>query len=130
MSRPIQKPGETVAFKLTTSGVDHGGIVSRVCRLLAGRGVNIVGMETRRVLSAESGTPLFEMDIDIEAPRAVSEEDLRKDLHRLADELVIDLVAAPRGGLRGALPASGSSGPGFPLSGSVGIGGLAARGHP
>ena len=91
-----KKPGETVGFKLTTSGVDHGGIVSRVCRLLAERAVNIVGMETRRVLSAESGTPLFEMDIDVEAPRAVSEEELRKDLHRLADELVIDLVLRRR----------------------------------
>jgi glycine cleavage system regulatory protein len=44
------------------------------------------------VLSAESGTPLFEMDIDIEVPRFLSEEGLRNDLHRLADELMIDLV--------------------------------------
>jgi glycine cleavage system transcriptional repressor len=91
-----RSPGEAVAFKITTSGVDHGGIVSRVCRLLADRGVNIVDMETRRVLSAESGTPLFEMDIDAEVPRAVSEEALRKDLHGLADELVIDLVLRRR----------------------------------
>jgi glycine cleavage system transcriptional repressor len=79
-------------FEITTSGVDHTGIVFRVCRLLADRGINIVDMETRRVLSAESGTPLFEMDIDLEVPKSVPEPFLREDLHRLANDLVIDLV--------------------------------------
>lgn len=49
-------------------------------------------METHCVLSAESGTSLFEMDIDIEVPRSISEQGLREDLHHLANELVIDLV--------------------------------------
>ena len=79
-------------FKITTSGVDHAGIVCRVCRVLADGGVNIIDMKTRRVLSAESGTPLFEMDVDIDVPGSVSEEVLREDLHHLANELVIDLV--------------------------------------
>ena len=83
---------ETHPFKITTSGVDHAGIVSRVCRLLADKGINIADMKTHRVLSAESGTPLFEMDIDIEVPRPISEEGFREDLHRLANELMIDLV--------------------------------------
>jgi glycine cleavage system transcriptional repressor len=83
---------EVDRFKITTSGIDQAGIVFRVCRLLADRRVNIIDMETHRVLSAESGTPMFEMDIDVEVPRSVSEEGLRKDLHRLADELMIDLV--------------------------------------
>jgi glycine cleavage system transcriptional repressor len=83
---------ETDRFKITTSGVDHAGIVFKVCRLLADRKVNIIDMETQRVLSAESGTPLFEMDMDVEVPRSVSEQGLREDLHRLANELMIDLV--------------------------------------
>ncbi len=86
------KKEETHCFKLTTSGVDHSGIVFKVCRLLADHRVNIIDMETRRLLSAESGTPIFEMDMEVEVPRAISEEGLRKDLHRLADELRIDLV--------------------------------------
>ena len=79
-------------FKITTSGVDHAGIVFRVCRLLADRTINITDMKTHRVFSAESGTPLFEMDIDVEVPKAISEHGLREELHRLANELVIDLV--------------------------------------
>jgi glycine cleavage system transcriptional repressor len=78
--------------KITTSGVDHAGIVFKVCRLLADRKVNIIDMKTHRVLSAESGTPLFEMDIDVEVPRSISEEGLRNELHCLSNALVIDLV--------------------------------------
>jgi glycine cleavage system transcriptional repressor len=84
-------------FKITTSGVDHAGIVFKVCRLLADRGINIIDMETHRVLSAESGTPLFEMDIDLEVPRSISEQNLREDLHRIANELMIDLVLKKKG---------------------------------
>jgi glycine cleavage system transcriptional repressor len=83
---------QTDRFKITTSGVDHAGIVFKVCRLLADRKVNIIDMETHRVLSAESGTPLFEMDMEVEVPKSVSEPGLREDLHRLANELMIDLV--------------------------------------
>ena len=83
---------EVDRFEITTSGVDHAGIVYKVCRLLSDRGINIIDMETRRVLSAESGTPLFEMDIDIEVPRSISEQNLREELHRMANQLMIDLV--------------------------------------
>ncbi len=83
---------ESDRFKITTSGIDHAGIVFKVCRLLADRGINIIDMKTHRLISAESGTPIFEMDIDVEAPRSESEEGLRKDLHQLADELRIDLI--------------------------------------
>ena len=83
---------ETDRFKITTSGVDHAGIVFKVCRLLSDRGVNIIDMKTHRVLSAESGTPLFEMDIDVGVPRSLSEQRLREELHQLANELMIDLV--------------------------------------
>jgi len=83
---------ETHPFKITTSGVDHAGIVFKVCRLLADKEINIADMKTHRVLSAESGTPLFEMDIDIEVPVSISEVGLRENLHHLANELMIDLV--------------------------------------
>ena len=72
--------------------MDHAGIVFKVCRLLADREINIVDMETHRVLSAESGTLLFDMDIDLDIPRSISEQSLREDLHHLANELMIDLV--------------------------------------
>ncbi len=83
---------EADRFKITTSGIDHAGIVFNVCKLLADRKINIIDMKTLETFSAESGTPIFEMDIDIDVPRSLSEQGLREDLHRLANELVIDLV--------------------------------------
>ncbi|NWG03519.1 MAG: hypothetical protein HXY44_11755 [Syntrophaceae bacterium] len=88
---------QTDRFKITTSGIDHAGIVFKVSRLLADRRVNIIDMETRRVLSAESGTPLFEMEIEVEVPRSISETGFREELHRLANELIIDLVLKKEG---------------------------------
>jgi glycine cleavage system transcriptional repressor len=83
---------QTDRFKITTSGVDHAGIVFKVCQVLADRGVNIVDMKTKRILSAESGTPFFEMEMEINVPKTISEQGLRDELHRLGNELVIDLV--------------------------------------
>jgi glycine cleavage system transcriptional repressor len=89
--RPV--PHEALPhYRITTSGVDHTGIVFKVCRFLADRKINVIDMETRRTSSAESGTPLFEMDIEVEVPKSVTDQTLRGDLHDLANELVIDLV--------------------------------------
>ncbi len=79
-------------YRITTSGVDHTGIVFNVSRFLADREINIIDMETRQTSSAESGTPLFEMDIEVEVPKSMTDQALREGLHRLANELVIDLV--------------------------------------
>jgi len=49
-------------------------------------------MKTHQVFSAESGTPLFEMEIDIAVPNSLPEHVIREDLRRLADDLRIDLV--------------------------------------
>ncbi|MGQ9509523.1 MAG: glycine cleavage system protein R [Thermodesulfobacteriota bacterium] len=87
------RPKEEVErFKISTSGVDHAGIVFNVCRLLSDRGVNIIDLKTLRHISPESGTPLFEMDMEVEVPKSISEQKLREELHHLANELVIDLV--------------------------------------
>jgi glycine cleavage system transcriptional repressor len=87
---------KTHRFHITTSGIDHSGIVCRVARFLADRGINILDLRTQRVLSAESGTPLFEMDVDIDVSQSISEHGLRDELHHLANELMIDLVLRKR----------------------------------
>ena len=87
---------EVHRFHLTTSGIDHSGIVCRTSRFLADRGINIIDVRTQRVLSAESGTPIFEMDIEIDVPLSIPEQALREDLHHLANELMIDLILRKR----------------------------------
>jgi glycine cleavage system transcriptional repressor len=83
-------------YRLTTSGIDQSGIVCRVSRLLSDQKIHIIDMKTQQSRTAESGTPLFEMDIEIDVPSSISEQGLREDLHRLANELMIDLVLRRR----------------------------------
>ena len=83
---------EVHRFYVTTSGIDHSGIVHRLSKFLADRGINIINVRTQRTLSAESGTPLFEMDIEIDIPQSISEQGVREELHHLANDLMIDLV--------------------------------------
>lgn len=83
-------------FYVTTSGIDHSGIVHRLSKFLADRSINIINVRTQRTLSAESGTPLFEMDLEIDVPQSILEQRLREELHHLANELRIDLVLRRR----------------------------------
>jgi len=53
---------------------------------------NIPDANVRRVRSAESGTPLFEMDLIWKFPVQLSEDGLMEELRRLANKLEIDLV--------------------------------------
>jgi len=52
----------------------------------------VTGKERRTDTFRRKWYPLFDMDIDIDVSRSVSEQGLREDLHRLANALVIDLV--------------------------------------
>ena len=62
-------------YHLTTSGIDHSGIICRTSRFLADRRINIIDVRTQRVLSAESGTPIFEMDIEINVSWSIPRRD-------------------------------------------------------
>jgi glycine cleavage system transcriptional repressor len=68
------------------------GIVYRVSRLLADRGINIADMHTKATPSPESGTPIFTMQILLEIPAAVSARGLQDELNLLGEEMAIDIT--------------------------------------
>ena len=85
-----------IGFMLRPQASIIPGIVHRLSKFLADRGINIINVRTQRTLSAESGTPLFEMDIEIDVPQSISEQRVREEFHHLANELMIDLVLRRR----------------------------------
>ncbi len=88
------KRGAKVAtglYELSTTGMDRMGIVYRVSRLLADRGINIADMHTKATPSPESGTPIFTMKILLEIPAKISPQDLLEELNRLGEEMAIDI---------------------------------------
>ncbi len=100
--RPLEEsPARVVDEGATTmecvvTGVDKAGIVARVARTLADRGVNITALHTQSRPEPESGTPLFTMRIRMVVPAAVDRRRLRERLDQVAGELHVDLTLADR----------------------------------
>jgi len=89
--------GRGGAWELNALGVDKAGIVCRVTRILADRGMNIERMQTATRPSADTGTPIFQMRVLLWGPEGLEEDRLRRDLEELGDRLVVDisLVSVP-----------------------------------
>jgi glycine cleavage system transcriptional repressor len=77
---------------ITVYGADHPGIVHTVSAALAGREVNITGLETR--LAGADDSPLYVMIIEAAVPEA-SEPDLESALKQVADEAEVEVSMRP-----------------------------------
>src|SRR5204862_1040248 len=95
--RPIADTAAGVAtgeeWSVTVYGGDKPGIVHRVASLLADRGVNITGAETRVVGPADQ--PVYAMLLDIVVPAEVDGAAVAAQLAEAAKELGVDCQMAP-----------------------------------
>lgn len=89
---PYSVGKEARPYDLRATGVDKAGLVARVARALARRGVSIAQMFTHSRPEPGTGTPLYTMSIRLDVPADVSEESLRADLERVAAELHIEVT--------------------------------------
>jgi len=81
-----QSARDFLPFRIRVTGVDRPGIVQRVAAVLAGRGVNVASLESRLEFAAESGTPMFVLEANLQIPSALALEDLRRELSAACDE--------------------------------------------
>ncbi|HKO51481.1 MAG TPA: hypothetical protein VJV79_27420, partial [Polyangiaceae bacterium] len=51
-----------------------------------GRGVNVASLESRLEFAAESGTPMFVLEANLQIPSALAVADLRRELDRASEE--------------------------------------------
>lgn len=86
-------------YELVATGVDKAGIVARVARCLADHDINITALNSRSRPEPETGTPTYEMRINLDVPTIVDMSALRRRLEEIAAELhiEIDLAAAGQG---------------------------------
>ena len=85
------RPAATaIPYRLTTSSMDHPGLVQPVAHLLAERGINIESAGTTLSQAPITGAPLFEMELVLSVPAEVSVAELRGALGRLCDDLNMD----------------------------------------
>jgi glycine cleavage system transcriptional repressor len=79
-----------IPYRLTTTAMDHPGLVQSVAHTLRELGVNIESAETTLLQAPITGTPLFEMELVVSVPVATPVAKLRERLGRTCDELNID----------------------------------------
>ena len=82
-------------YELQATGVDKAGIVARVARCLAERGINITHMSTQSRPEPLSGTSMYSMQIRMDAPADVDEPALRAGLDAIAVQLHVEIALQP-----------------------------------
>lgn len=78
-------------YRISVTGFDRPGIVSRVSEVLARRGVNVASLESRLEYAPLSGTPMFVLEADLQIPSEVVLAELRRELSLQCDEENLDL---------------------------------------
>ncbi len=89
----VPAPG-TKLYRVEAVGEDRAGIVARLCRVLADRGVNVAELSTRS-RPGPGGSPHYELTILVEIPESREVRELREALEAEADELVVDVALLP-----------------------------------
>jgi glycine cleavage system regulatory protein len=93
--------GEASALRgldLELVGEDRAGIVSKITRILAERGVSIESLHTEIVSSAGASKPTARIRAHLLAPQGISAESLKQELGVLANEMMLDLALGERTG--------------------------------
>lgn len=91
---PATGPGPLHAMEIELLGLDRPGLVREISDLLAGRGINVEELRTDRFSAPMSGELLFRAQVRVDVPASVSAADLRKELERLASDLMVEIRLA------------------------------------
>ncbi len=83
--------GPARRIRLSLVGHDRPGIVRDLSACLARRGVSIDELSTTIESAPMSAEPLFRFEAELAVPASVGEDDLRRELESLANELMVDL---------------------------------------
>lgn len=80
-----------VPYEISVIGADHEGIVHQVAEYLAELRIQVDDMETHVTQAPVTGTPLFSMHAEVQAPPEIVLSQLRDKLEDLADQLGVDI---------------------------------------
>lgn len=90
-SGPTRPDERSTAVSLELVGADHPGIVRAVSEALARRGVNVEELSTECSDAPMSGESLFRATARLRLPSDLAVDDLRQELERVAQHLMVDL---------------------------------------
>jgi glycine cleavage system regulatory protein len=85
-------PRNRRVVRLELVGQDRPGIMRDLSAALAERGVSIDELHTEIASAAMSAENLFKVKAALVVPEALSDEDLRRSLESLANEMMVDIA--------------------------------------
>jgi len=91
-----EKPRTGSPWMLSVTSSDQTGIIYKVCKALAEKGINIYQLASRRMIQdLHSEKALFLMTLEVDVPENITGAKLIKDLQSLATESGFDIQAHP-----------------------------------
>lgn len=84
-------------YAIRAVGLDHEGIVHQIAHVLASLGVNIVALESGTTPAPHTGDPQFILDMQVEPPAQLAEEQLREKLTEACEAVNVDVEMQPVG---------------------------------
>jgi glycine cleavage system transcriptional repressor len=78
---------------LSAYGTDRPGILARLSRVLADRGVNVAQLSCW--LAADSDPPLYAVGAELEVPPGLVPDDLARELAEAAGDIGVDVTLTP-----------------------------------
>jgi len=77
---------------LHVEGIDQAGIVYHVSHYLATHQINIADLSSQLKFMPQSGTKIYQIEMQIEIPAATSVDEVEQGLTDIADELHVDIT--------------------------------------
>jgi glycine cleavage system regulatory protein len=90
-STPSLKRTAARKVQLELVGHDRPGIVRDLSQSLADRGISIDELHTHVVDAAMAGGPLFRVKARLAVPETISNDELKRGLEALANEMMVDV---------------------------------------
>ena len=90
-SAQVEPRRDWQSVRLELLGTDQPGIIHKVSSALSERGINVDELTTECASAPMSGGDLFKMSAVLACPPAVSLDDLRAELERIANDLMVDI---------------------------------------
>ena len=92
LDREPTEPVEKGFSSLEIVGHDRPGIVREISHVLASHGVNVEELSSERSSAAMSGEMLFRAQARLKIPPSCNAAELRKELEKIAEDLIVEIT--------------------------------------
>lgn len=99
-TKPTSAPGtrelkSARRYTVHAVGLDHEGIVHQITHALASLGVNIETLESTTAPAPHTGDPQFILDMQVQQPAQLTEEQMREKLTEACEAVNVDIEILP-----------------------------------